>query len=638
MSLPYPRVRALAVTGLLVAAGCAAPSARTSRAHPAPAASVTAAPSGVVGNTRTRGYDQRERYRYEVKLATTVRFADQAVFDFDLIGHVDLTPVSATANEARLYVVMDDARVVNRMPEKGAELERLTRELRMTGAFFTLAAGRFSELRVPDGMSPMAATVYRQLAGALQFAHAPDESTRYVVEEHDTTGRHLAEYERGPTKNVWQKRKQRYLKLLSHVRSGDVSTAGFLPEIIRSQGEVRLTEQGLPESVELVDDSIVKGAQVPIRSTVGIELHAKPPIRGRAEPDLASLLAKTRRFLAEEPVADPSAAQALDDARIGELDFDVIVRGLEKLAREQKPIVVSDQQPVPDAADESAKRETTAEEARLFGALAALFRKDPAAVTRAIAMVRAELPVASVLMDALGSASTPAAHRALAGLLASNAGNAEVRGRIIHSLARVRRPTAEATLALKAVLEKEPYQAGALYGLGTHARLLRDEGRGAEASALGELLAQRLARAPGRLALVTLLRAIANSGYDGALARVRPYLDDERDAVRSAAVRALQSMRDPTVDRLIAARLGSDASKDVRLSAIASARLREPNDVLADAVAAAGSNGAEPHVRYRAVETMARWLTRRPALRDTLERIARNDAEERVRERARQAL
>jgi hypothetical protein len=122
------------------------------------------------------------------------------------------------------------------------------------------------------------------------------------------------------------------------------------------------------------------------------------------------------------------------------------------------------------------------------------------------------------------------------------------------------------------------------------------------------------------------------------LSRVRPYLDDKRDAVRSAAVRALQSMHDPGVDRLIAARLASDPSKDVRLSAIAAARLREPNDVLAEALAGAGVSAAEPHVRYRAVETMARWLASRPALRDALERIARNDAEERVRERARQAL
>jgi hypothetical protein len=627
--------------GLIAASSCAAPGAQTSRDQPAPVASVAPARPALVTPTRTRGYAQGERYRYAAKLSTAVRFhQDQTVFDFDLVGHVELTPVSITAEEVCLYATMEDARVVNRTPEKEEELEQLTRELRASGGFFTLSGDRLSELRVPEALSPMAATVYRHVAAGLQFAHAPDDSRRYTVEEYDATGRYLADYERGATSNVWRKSKQRYTKLLSHTASADVSTSAFLPEIVRSQGEVRLTANGRPEHVKLIDELILKGAQVPVASTVGIELEAKPPLPVRGTPDLASLLTRTRRYLAEEPVADPTAARALDDARIGTLDFDTIVRELEKLSRAQKPVVVSDDPAAVthDPTDDASKRETTAEEARLFGALAALFRKEPGAVTRAAALVRAKSPVASVVMDALGSASTPEAHRALASLLAAKSGDAETRGRIIHALARVRKPTAEATLALKSVLEKEPFQAGALYGLGTHARLLRDDGRTAEASALGEFLTARLTRAVGRPSLVTVLRAIANSGYDGALARVRPYLDDERDAVRSAAVRALQSMRDPSVDRLIAARLGDDASKDVRLSAIAAARLREPNDALANAVAGAGSNAAEPHIRYRAVETMARWVTKRPALRDTLERIARNDTEERIRERARQAL
>jgi hypothetical protein len=118
-----------------------------------------------------------------------------------------------------------------------------------------------------------------------------------------------------------------------------------------------------------------------------------------------------------------------------------------------------------------------------------------------------------------------------------------------------------------------------------------------------------------------VLKAIANSGYDGALPHVLPYLNDDREEVRKAAVRSLQSMRTSDVDSLIAERMQADVSKDVRLSALAAARLRKPGIVLEKALVATGASAEEPHVRYRAVELMAKWLPDRPELRETLGRV-----------------
>jgi hypothetical protein len=97
-------------------------------------------------------------------------------------------------------------------------------------------------------------------------------------------------------------------------------------------------------------------------------------------------------------------------------------------------------------------------------------------------------------------------------------------------------------------------------------------------------------------------------------------------------------MQDAKVDQLIAHSLGSDPSNDVQISAIDAARVREPSDQLAQALASSATGASDPHVRYGAVELMTQWLPLRPDFRATLERVARNDEEERIRERAKAAL
>ena len=131
-----------------------------------------------------------------------------------------------------------------------------------------------------------------------------------------------------------------------------------------------------------------------------------------------------------------------------------------------------------------------------------------------------------------------------------------------------------------------------------------------------------------------MLRAIANSWYDAALPRVVPLLDDKREEIRAAATWAMQSMLDPGVDQLIAKRLTTDESNQVRSAALDAARVRQPSDPLARALSDVGIGTTDAHVRYQAVELMLRWLPARPDLRPALEKIARNDNEPRVRERA----
>jgi hypothetical protein len=599
-------------------------------------------PNGLASSTpaveldpHTRGWTMGNRYTYRMKLSTTVAFDETGNgFDFDVVGQLELEPVAVSPESVTLYATIPDARLVSRIPGAQAELDKLAAELRSSGAFFVENGGRTEELRVAPSTSQMAASTYRQVASALQFARARDGSQRYTAEESDTTGRYVAEYALD-SDGSWQKRKLRYLGLLGNDRLPIDAARRVMPEVLESRGRVGVLADGRPRRIDLLDRMQVKGAQSPVRSTVVVELEAKgepKPVPPRA---FGTLLASSKRFGANEPIAEPGADRALDVAKIGELDFETILARIE--ARESEkgpgPTPASDE---PRSAEEQAKAEQRLrDEARLFNALGATFRTEPRTIDRAVARIRAKSPAAVALMDALGSAATPEAHRGLGKLLGHV--DAETERRIVLALARSPHPTSEGTRALMSVLDRVPLHTGALYGLGTYSRLLRDQGSLEESKAIGEFLVARLKITTGDSTISTVLKAIANSGYAGALSRVKPYLRDQRELVRAAAVRALQSMQDARVDGIIAERLTSDESPKVRLSALEAAEIRGPGLELAEALSET-INAEDRHVRYRAVELMADWLPRRPELRATLALVAKGDTEVRIRERAQSAL
>ena len=154
---------------------------------------------------------------------------------------------------------------------------------------------------------------------------------------------------------------------------------------------------------------------------------------------------------------------------------------------------------------------------------------------------------------------------------------------------------------------------------------------------IGELLIRRLRTVDGGARDDRILRAISNSGYAPALPAVVPFLDDSREAVRVDALEAIRLMDSPEVDGVIASRLGGNAPPKIQLAAIDAVRVRKPTATLAQALGGA-ARSPDSHVRYGAVELAVAWLNRRPELRHTLERVARHDAEEKMRGLASSAL
>jgi hypothetical protein len=644
--------RALAIGALVagVLLACSGGSVRSDKsaapvqAQPLAAASATAASATAESalDPRTPGWVLGKRYDYALKLTTAIAFDKAAkAFDFDLTGTLSATPVRVTAESVMLHLSLGDAAIVSRVAEGQRELDQIAEELRKTGAFVTLEGGRFRDIYVDPAQSAMTTSTYRQIAATLQIARSASNLTRYTAYEYDTTGQYVAEYELDAATKRLRKRKQRYLGLLGPSSlpappgmSGPVKVP-VQPHVVASAGEIRLDDDGRPAVIELNDQVTLQGAQLPLHSSVAIALRALrvETARNRFQ-NLDALLARATRIAAADPTASAASVNSLDDARIGELDFDAIVARLEQRALEQRGA-----QDVDDGRQEAAGEQTRLREnSQLFVALSALFRREPGTVAQAVRRIQDKSPAAVVLMDALATASTPDAQVALVSLMKAKELDEKLRNRAINALARASKPTPHAVKALKAILIDDPFSRRALYGLGSYSRRLREEGETARAKELGEFIVARLKLVRGRLSLVTVLRAIANSGYEGALPAVKPYLDDRREEIRAAALIALHSMSDSTVDGILAKRLDSDPATQVRLSAIEAAQTRAPTDELVAALTRGATRAPDAHIRYRSVELLTRWLARRPELRSTLEHVANHDAEQRVRERARAAL
>jgi hypothetical protein len=628
---------------LATVSGCVRPAPSDTGAPAQPvAASSAAAPGATVAlDPRVQGWDLGKRYTYRLKLTTSVSFGEgDAAFDFDVTGNVRFTSAMVTPQVATLYFTIGDAQITSRVPSPSA-FESTAAEIRKADAFVVLTGGRVTEMRLPSELSPMAANTYRAIASAIQFARASDGASRYTAEEYDTTGQYEAEYERSGEPNSWHKRKQRYFGLLAAKHLSTNVPAQIIPEVAASSGQVRLSADGRPDVVEIADEVLVNGAQAPVRSKTVVSLRSTE-IDSATEPQSGwdVIFNSKVRIASDEAYGGAAPVAALDDARINGTTFAKVIARLEDIARHRgAPRTTgptNGQQPQPD--DQAVREKAVQEDLQLFEALSAIFRRQPETIAEAVRKIRAKSPLSGELLDALGSASTAASQSALVDIAQSKAFDPTVRSRATHALARSSNPEAKTIDALKAMLVDDPFNSKSLFGLGTFSRRLRDGGHAAEAEDLGKFLVARLKLATGELSTIIALRAIANSGYDGALPFVLPRLHHDDEEVRVAAVRSLQSMRDSRIDETLASILESDSSGSVRKATIESAAVREPSDVFARALATVATSDADPHVRYRAVELMVQWMTRRPDFRAALEQIATSDEEGQVREVAKAAL
>ena len=623
------------LTAVLCALGlCLTNCSRTREKEKPPAA--VEVPAGKAApvelDTRIVGWVAGQRYQYSLQMTSKISLGGNGtLYDFDLVGKLDLDVVDVTSDTATIQVAIGDGKFLSRIPSGQPELDKVASELNQP-CFLETKGGLVAATDLPPDLHPMVAAVYRSVGATLQFARAQGSIQPYTATEYDTTGGYVAQYSKQARDNSWRKTKVKYLGLLG--QKDDATEV--IPTVVQSRGDVDLLEDGRPGKVSIADELLMRNAQTPIHSYTQISLVAQStyPI-ARTKLDWKVLRARTVKVAANSPYESARDRDNLDDAKIGDLTFDKVAEQLLAIVARSGPSNRSKDDP---RATPVAAQQQVGDESKLFVALGAILKREPNAIEHAVRKIQTQSPISELLIDGLGSADTSDAQRALVRIAQTQTYDDKTRARALISLSRSERPTQESIKALQLLAASELLGTQALYGLGAYCRVATAAGDKQMATSLGEYLIRRLSESSRSEAkLIVALRAIGNSGYAPALPKVAGYLTDQREQLRADAVRALAAIDAPEVDRKLVERLSEDSSKHVKLAAIEGMLGRKPTDELVQSLIRATAS-EDSHVRYRAVEMMIRWIPKRSDLKQNIEIIAKNDVEPKIRELARAAL
>jgi hypothetical protein len=112
----------------------------------------------------------------------------------------------------------------------------------------------------------------------------------------------------------------------------------------------------------------------------------------------------------------------------------------------------------------------------------------------------------------------------------------------------------------------------------------------------------------------------------------------ENATIRLAAVQAIESLRDPEVDALLAHRLGSEDRANVRRVVTDALAERPYTEVGRRTAVALAESNEEASTRIAAIELLGLWRSHDPELGTLLRKLERDEQDEKVRKAARHAL
>jgi hypothetical protein len=608
-------------------------------------APVAAAPTGITGVS----WKASARYTYKTKLSSHLSVKGGEMMDLSLETTLALDARATKEGTVELAARLEKTSFKAVEPELRSKFDALAKELEQPFAL-TLADGRLSEVRLPHDFSAFAASIARTLAASLQMAEAEGDAAgqTWSVSERDGTGTYDAEYKRVARDEV-AKRKLSYRETAAAGSIGLNLNAKLAPKVISSAGKLlfeapregdgaRRARLRRLEYDEKLEARLAPTA--PLTSSTKLELTLVSAERPPTAYDWNALVASTRAIAPDALYGTAPHKSAYDSVRIGDYTIDRALRELEEQAKDPKSNQLSrsvrDAPPSPDA---QAKQETTLlEQSRVFNATAALIRSDPKHIPLVVAKVRANSPALRALLDALSTAGTPEAQKALVELMEDRKLSDGVRRAAAFSLARTEEATTATVLALTQHLgSTDPLRIHALYGLGTIARRLRDAKQSERAEAISATLVEQLRRGTTPDEQVHALRAIANSGHSAAFDAVQPLLTSDAVKVRAASIDALRLMDRPEVDGIIATRLTQDVA-GVQVAALDAIAVRTPNDTLTEALKTTARSAADSSIRIRAIRQMGQWQRQRPELKTTLRELESTDQPEAIRRAAGTAL
>jgi HEAT repeat protein len=537
----------------------------------------------------------------------------------ELRGKLHLFVRSSDDGTAALGALLTDADLAGSNAEQ-VDLQHLSSEIQ-TPFLFSLESGRLGDVRVQAGLSTFAVSILRTVAAGFQFPTKPPQSGLWSAEESDATGPYVAEYKALPEPGHYSKHKVRYggvAALKPKPFMGDHDALGAVtPSVVESTGEITLASQHLSTI------SYSERLEVSMLSAAATKSHSEWTLSAL---DLPQLDARLIRLVPGKPYANPAERADLDPARIGKLTFETTVAELEKAERERKPAQN------PTAAELESK--DSAREAQLFSVLGALFRQDKKNIALAVQRIERGSNVSLRLLNALVSSGAPESQPALLQVATDKKVKADTHKAAVRSMLRLHAPLPATVERLTQLLDDPDLRVNSTYVLGAMARRLREAGEGERSRSITTRLLEQLSASKDDALRIATLHSLANDGDNEALSAIRPFVVGEDSSLRMAAALALAAMTSDEAEQLLIERLETEEKTSVRSAVLDACQARRPTPKLIAATEKVALLAPDPHGRIEAARVLARWLPERPELRATLERIAKDDKEEKVRQAA----
>lgn len=554
---------------------------------------------------------------------------------FQLSGGLALNVRRLDATGYDFVMSIPDAKFSPSSTGKETDFDALAKEL-ASPMGFTIQGGKLKSVAVDKNWSSFAASIARTVAAAFQLPTIDkDSSTRvWKAQEVDTTGDYEAEYA-ASSPTVLSKRKIAYRSLkVGQLQFGSLKT-NLSPEIVSSEGSLAFAPDGTLKAFRSDEKTHVPmSLAAKVTSSTRLSLERVDPPTQPSNFDWNKALEKTRTLDAGAPYTGPIQAN-YDQLRIGHYTYETALAEVKKQAEQRARAAVP---PKPKDDDEEGSQRELQERAEVFRAMAAILRAEPQRVPDAVREIRKKTPASRPLIDALATANTSESLAALVSLVNDDSLDEDWRGASARGLIRVKQTTPQSIAALTSLLERPKLRVHSLYGLGSVARRLEEEGRTGESQAVVQTLLRELRKKQSPTGTAQTLRGIANTGATSALESVIPFLQAASEEVRAAAVDALRLMHDPRVDALLVQVLLTDPKKTVRRGAAEAASARDPSEALLTGLQNAVTTDPDVKVRRQAVDTLIVWLPKHPELKLALETVARDDTRPSLKRAARDAL
>jgi hypothetical protein len=271
--------------------------------------------------------------------------------------------------------------------------------------------------------------------------------------------------------------------------------------------------------------------------------------------------------------------------------------------------------------------------------LIALFRQRPEATSTAVNMLKNKGALRCVI-NALGAAGSPSAVAALSGLAHDTTLPETLRTDAIQAFVQMQHPSLQAMHTLAGLMTdsnpKIQSAARMMHGALSHA------GRAehiADADGIDASLIALYRSAPDIHERIELLGALGNSAGPATITVLEEALHDPATGIRGAAARGLRLAPGSDIDSILAVVITSDPDASVRNDAVFATRFRHPlPSSLADALLQSASTDTAAYVRSDSIAVLGQNPAASPRVTETLEAIAKRDADAGIRRQAQQML